>query len=388
MDKRILELIEYAIKDGVITAKERSAIHDVADEKGYLPEEVDLIMDARLAEIQQIKASPKKQKLGQCPACGAMVNSGQLQCQDCGYEFRGIGPNTFVKEFQDKLEYTLSKEYSNKAKAKAEAQLVKNYPLPMTKEDSIEMLNYLRTSIQPSNKNARHYLNYYKAILQRAKTLGRGDQTIQNLTIEFEETAQKANKRILVASVVRYSITLLIIAFAVVIFQPKASNSEEKCRRVVTRLIASNELERAKNVLYEFNHRASWIDDVYCALIEAAIKSGDGQMAKEVTDHYVSIESIDRDNVVPYIFNHLISQGEYDEAEHYLRSSSPRGYYDFLKKCVEDMCNKQQYAEARRFITRKATFFQENYADDPSYKEYNRAKSVQRLNTIIKSYTD
>lgn len=390
MEKRILELIEYAVKDGVVTAKERVAIYNAAAEYDYTEEEVDLILDARLAEVQNSVPVQKKQSLGQvthCPACGALVNSGQLKCSECGYEFKGIGPNSFVKEFQNQLEYVLSKEYSNRAKRKAEAQFIKNYPLPLTKEDSIEMLNYLRSSIQSSNKNAHNYLHYYKAILQRIKTLGKGDQNLLCLVAEFEGVAKAADKRILVKNVIKWGAILMICAVEIVLIMPKVSNDENKCRKVVTKLIVSNELTKARDLLYTYPDESykdvNDVYDVYDALVRAAIQNGNINLAKEVVDHF---DSRGGTNAVkrPY-FNYLIDQGEYDTAEKYIPYESWHhiDYYDYMEQCVVDMCKKGQYAEAKQFMKKKAVYFEKHGASN-----YTPATVIKNMNTIIKSYTE
>lgn len=390
MHSKILELIEYAIKDGVITAKEREAVYKTARGYGYTPEEVDLVMDARLIEVQQSKSS-KGQTVGQrkhCPACGALVNSGQLKCQDCGYEFTGIGPNAFVRDFQNQLEYALSKtETINDGKIKAEKQFISTYPLPTTKEDSIEMLSYLLSSIQPNNKCWRNYLNYYNAVLSRVKILGRGDKELLLLIEDFENASQKAKKHNL--RLIAYKIVaILIVAVSIAVYfgvfhTPNISKNDDKARRIITRLISSNKLDKAKDLLFTYGW--PWeIRDVYSALVSTAIINNDIGIAKEVVDHYANSENSGEEDVFPPYYNYLMEQGEYDKAEEYLPNKNIDGYYDYLKKCIDALCEEQNYTEAKQFITRKSIYFDVSY---PDYnKEYNRSNVIKNLNTIIRSY--
>lgn len=390
MNSKILELIEYAIKDGVITAKERIAIYKTAESYGYSREEVDLVMDAKLLETQKSKASTRGQILGQtkhCPACGSLVNSGQLKCQDCGYEFSGIGPNAFVKEYQNQLEYVLSKVREDKKRVKVESQFISTYPLPLSKEDSIEMLNYLRTLIQPSNKSWLSYLNYYNAVLARVKSLSRGDKDLQYLIADFENYAKKAKKRkYIFIGVICGLVSMIILSFVLYfafIHEPNVSNNVNKCRRVVMKLINENNLVKARKLLFTYRapqplffedeHKYE-VDDVYAALIDAAIKTNDIEMAISVVDQYITTKEVGRYNVIANNMSYyLIAKGEYERAEKYIDMEWQAE--DFLKRCVVDMCAKQKYNDAKKFLTIKAI-----YIDD-----YKRDRIVEELNKIIQN---
>lgn len=394
MNSKILELIEYAIKDGVITAKEREAVYKTARGYGYTPEEVDLVMDARLVEVQQSKSSSKSQTFGQrkhCPACGALVNSGQLKCIDCGYEFTGVGPNAFVRDFQNQLEYALSKaEPINDGKIKAEKQFISTYPLPTTKEDSIEMLSYLLSSIQPNNKCWRSYLNYYNAVLSRVQILGKGDKDLQLLVEDFKNASQKTQKHNLRLMAYKIVAVLIVVASIAVYFgvfhTPDVSKNSHKARKIVTKLISSNKLNKAKDLLFTVAWGYS-VRDVYSALINAAIKNNEIDIAKEVTDHYVSAIDSDKEKILPPYYNYLIEVGEYDEAEKYIPELEVDlwDYLDYLKDCINNMCKQQKYTEAKQFVIRKSVYFDVQYSNE-NYKEYNRSNVIKELNAIIKNY--
>lgn len=94
-------LIESAIADGVLTDQERAVLHKRAQAEGVDPDELDIIIDGRLAKMKKQEAmsrpaQPKEsvnQKFGnvlKCPSCGAQVVAGSAVCPECGYAFTNI----------------------------------------------------------------------------------------------------------------------------------------------------------------------------------------------------------------------------------------------------------------------------------------------------------
>lgn len=108
-------LIESAIADGVLTDQERAVLHKRAQAEGVDPDELDIIIDGRLAKMKKQEASlrpaqPKEsvnQKYGnvlKCPSCGAQVVAGSAVCPECGYAFTNIKANSSIERLQEKLE--------------------------------------------------------------------------------------------------------------------------------------------------------------------------------------------------------------------------------------------------------------------------------------------
>lgn len=112
-DERIESLIKAALADGELTEKEKQILFKNAEAQGIDLDEFEMILDARLveqkkaeqekqeklkierakAEAQAKPAAPKSSKFGdvrKCPACGAILQSFQTKCDDCGYEFKNI----------------------------------------------------------------------------------------------------------------------------------------------------------------------------------------------------------------------------------------------------------------------------------------------------------
>ena len=115
-NEELENLIDAALADGVLTEKEKQVLFKKAQALGVDLDEFEMVLDARLVKLQKSEAekaassAPKSNKLGdvkKCPACGAMVQSYQGQCPECGYAFEGIDANSAVKEMANLL-YRLS----------------------------------------------------------------------------------------------------------------------------------------------------------------------------------------------------------------------------------------------------------------------------------------
>lgn len=107
------KLIELALMDGELTEKEKQILFKKAEAAGIDLDEFEMVLNAKLYEKQQtIKAvapsvvAPKSDKFGdvkKCPACGALVQSFNTKCSDCGNEFRNIDASQNIVKFFEKL---------------------------------------------------------------------------------------------------------------------------------------------------------------------------------------------------------------------------------------------------------------------------------------------
>lgn len=97
-NEELESLIEAAVTDGEVTAKERSVLLKKAESMGVNLDEFEMVLDSRLQKKQQeLKAAatpaPSSGKYGdirKCPACGAAVNAFVTKCPECGHEFTNV----------------------------------------------------------------------------------------------------------------------------------------------------------------------------------------------------------------------------------------------------------------------------------------------------------
>ena len=208
-------LIEMALADGELTEKEKQVLFKRAQSQGIDLDEFEMVLDARLYERRQqlqstqtasstTESAPKSEKYGdvrKCPSCGAMIGTFVMSCPSCGHEFVGIGANSFVKEFAQGLKEALAnfeqaqrnrrREHAgglvgtlqglidlqeealqqsgerNERLFLVEADYVKTATLPRTKEDCIEMLNFVMPKIKVDGANSatKEWRKYYQSLL-------------------------------------------------------------------------------------------------------------------------------------------------------------------------------------------------------------------------------
>lgn len=175
--KELEEIIEAALADGEITEKERAVLHKRAIAEGVDPDELDIIIEGRLAKMKKIEKDwlrptppqiheEKKQNskygiVNKCPQCGAVIEAGSVKCAECGYMFRGIEANSSIEKFSEKLneienrfagknslfQNTVFEQFSlgTDDRTKAIQTAIEAFPIPTTKEDLLEFSIFLKS---------------------------------------------------------------------------------------------------------------------------------------------------------------------------------------------------------------------------------------------------
>jgi hypothetical protein len=195
-DEQIENLINLALADGELSEKEKQILFKKAEAAGIDLDEFEMVLDAKLFEKQQLikpaapvptAAAPKSDKFGdvkKCPACGAIAQSFQTKCSDCGHEFSNVGANVSIGKLFEMLNACENerKEADNSisgaiigsmfAKSgigavdkiiEKKKSIISGFPIPNTKDDILEFLSTaipnakqkgnLFTKQQPENKS-------------------------------------------------------------------------------------------------------------------------------------------------------------------------------------------------------------------------------------------
>lgn len=168
-------LIEAILADGEITEKERAVLHKRAVAEGIDPDEIDVVIDGRLAKMlkeerrqkapatatYQPRKSDKYGELRKCPACGEVVETGSVKCVSCGYTFVGIRANSSVERLSEKINSLEAKFASGDSsflkneiirvfsmgmddRTRSIQTAIETFPVPTTKEDLMEFILYLK----------------------------------------------------------------------------------------------------------------------------------------------------------------------------------------------------------------------------------------------------
>lgn len=236
-NEQLEKLIEMALMDGELTEKEKQILFKKAESFGVDLDEFEMVLEAKLFEKQQsnkkveapVSAAPKSDKFGdvkKCPACGAMVQSFQTKCSDCGHEFSNIEANASIDKLFKMLNDAedMRKEDSTSSNPlsamgsmmakqmtssfgpgkvdKKKMEIISNFPIPTTKNDILEFLslavpkakqkgNFL-TKQNPENKTHNDFVPVWKTkceqIIMKAKFSMKEDKKA------LEEIMQYANE--------------------------------------------------------------------------------------------------------------------------------------------------------------------------------------------------
>ncbi len=219
-NEQLEQLIDAALADGVLTEKEKQILFKKAQAIGVDLDEFEMVLDARLVKLKKAEeekaasSAPKSNRLGdvkKCPACGAMVQSYQGVCSECGYAFEGIDANKssqrLAKEIEkinstydnriaraDNYQDFNSKWQEKKNKETALAHAVKTFPIPNTKSDLFEFLTIMQAymfDLSTPFTVADAYMAKYTECIIKAKSLFPNDQIFTNLINEQQNVKKE-----------------------------------------------------------------------------------------------------------------------------------------------------------------------------------------------------
>ena len=149
-------LINIALADGEISEKERAIILRKAESLGEDKDEVEMILEGKLAQLKKQTKSAQESagNIIKCPQCKADIPSFTTKCEFCGHEFRNLESSNSIKLFFEKLENLENTRESNgvlgsfakfyglgDSKLKSQkVELILSFPIPNSKEDILEFL--------------------------------------------------------------------------------------------------------------------------------------------------------------------------------------------------------------------------------------------------------
>jgi len=232
MNPEIEKLIDLALADGQITEKERNVILKKAVELGIDVDEVEMTLEGKSHQMQatQTKQKEKVGNIKTCPACGASVKAMELSCSSCFHEFTGSKGNNSILELLEKLD-KLEKEkeiafknLNNNQKILLEDEfhdrkndLIKNHPIPNTKEDILEFLTYTTSKITKMSNLDNPWAVKADEIVMKGRFLFKTDQEMLSRIDNYEAEIKKRKKGpiliILVCIVLVVVLSSLVLIF-------------------------------------------------------------------------------------------------------------------------------------------------------------------------------
>ena len=153
-----------------------------------------------------------------CPNCGETLSAFISVCPACGYEIRGKSAVDSVQDFYRDLNGAQTTEQKNR--------MIRNFPVPNTKEDIIEFMILASSNILGENEQNIYeaWLAKFEQTYQKALILFSGDpdssrirQIYENCQVNIESEKQRKLTRFAADTVIRniaacVGIILMIIA--------------------------------------------------------------------------------------------------------------------------------------------------------------------------------
>ena len=200
-------LIDAALADGMLTEKEKQILFKKAQAMGVDLDEFEMVLDARLVKLKKAEqektasSAPKSNRLGdvkKCPACGAMVQSYQGSCPECGYAFEGIDANSAVTELSGLL--------LKSKKPQEMSNIIDTFPIPTDKAALLAFITWLRPQCENvASYNVDNicvlesYFRKYKECVYKINVSFAGDNTFKpfiDAMNSLQLNVEKTNKRV------------------------------------------------------------------------------------------------------------------------------------------------------------------------------------------------
>jgi len=157
MNLEVENLINMALADGVVTDKERAIILRKADALGLDKDEIEMILDGRIALMNNQKANAEQETtklesnkdgvVKKCPSCGAPTQSFKTKCQECAHEFRNTDSSKGINKLYETI-MNVKREDCLYDGRPAEhiyeqtiANIISNFPIPNSKEELLEFIS-------------------------------------------------------------------------------------------------------------------------------------------------------------------------------------------------------------------------------------------------------
>lgn len=168
-NEKLEALIEAALTDGVLTAKEKQVLYKKAQALGVDLDEFEMVLNSRLAKIEKEEQkqananAPKTSYRGErrtCPNCKALVGELDMRCPYCGYELSGAENSTYEKlnnridkiheDFRKQQEIVLKE--SSYTLGKADGDATDDAKHGLVKSENVAIANAIIATAIPSAK--------------------------------------------------------------------------------------------------------------------------------------------------------------------------------------------------------------------------------------------
>lgn len=413
--EKIEALIKAALADGKLTDKERQVLMRKAAEEGIDPDEFEMVLDSKVAELQtgKPKQNQKIESIKRCPNCGAIITF-ESRCPECGFVFSSLEANASIVSLFDTLKQMSS--WDNRKKR----QVIEHFPIPNSKSDILAFLVAFKSKLtNPDDSFSSAYLSKYDECIEKAKVYFPNDPDfnpfihgLSDLKKGLKKGSTKRwikNHKILTGIIAFAAINLLLflaLIIGLIVSDEKEFGPARAAEKEVRVLIAKGDYENAKveaQGITVKGIREDLLYDIASAEIDGFIAAGNYEGARQIArgfkpDKYSFKSSEDLlDKVTVSEIEALIENGLFDDARN--KSLSIKSDYkreqtidEIIKKEVFILVSNNQLEEAlQKASTINSEYTRENTTDDIKAKlveKYIKDGDLERAGQMAKTIED
>lgn len=382
-NEKLEQLIDAALADGELTEKEKQILFKNAQEKGFDLDEFEMVLDARLvkfkkAEEEKAKSSaPKSNKLGdvkKCPSCGAIVQSYQGVCGECGYAFENIGANAVVSELS-----SLLRKANDPQKMTG---IIDTYPVPIDKGALIAFITWLRPqSFDFSNPLVESYLKKYDECISKVRLAFSTDKDFLPLIEQYEKDKKDIKRKKLLSITKKLLknkwfwtgvaiLTLLWIIILPEVNEEIRKKEHERCSAAMLKAIKEGNLDKALELYTGYSGALSLLTEVDLLLSEY-VEKGDIKSAEHIlklTGARLDGSPINEydeklNEIATKVYMYYIKNKEYDKARIMIECADDDYHLwgSHIRDVVVSMCEDGKKEEAKRYLNSYSDRINDSY---------------------------
>ncbi len=368
-NEKLEQLIDAALTDGTLTEKEKQVLFKKAMVLGVDLDEFEMVLDSRLvklkkeAEEKAISSAPKSNKFGdvkKCPACGAIVQSFQGTCPECGYAFENIEANKSYQKLAEAIDKIMaeSSPLSQIFKLKLRTRVIetiKNFPIPNTKADLMEFI----ISLQSKSKDIEYgyaYRTKLQECVDKVNVLFPHDKDLEPLVKQYNKTGfikiwNKLGPRglLFILSGLMFLIITIISLLSAHSMSKKEKQEDQICSQIVSEVQHENYDTAIK--LYEDNCENYDIEkslNTATSIVKAYLSKGDFESAEMVADKIKNSWSSEcEEKVINILYTYYLENEMYSNAKEHVKQELMGSY---MKDVVIKLCNNGKFEEAQQFL--------------------------------------
>ncbi len=147
-----------------------------------------------MSSSADFSSTQKRGNIHKCPSCGAQLSAFVSACQSCGHEFTDIEANRSITALTERFEQIereadergLSGRNREKAILEKRARVIRDFPVPNSREDLQQLMFFIQpkivASVQP-DPNIEDWRSKFIEVLNRARNAYKDDA---NMLAEFD----------------------------------------------------------------------------------------------------------------------------------------------------------------------------------------------------------